>query len=278
MAEPGFDALGEPSHQREAPRAKPDQPVHKALDVIRREAMSSLPKGSSRKGMHNERRQRCEIPASPSSSNERSHEDRNQTLGHAFQGGVQGVRPSSAHRVRRATSQPSHAPLPSSETGKPQPPTRWRLPSTMASPTLPVPMMMMPPSPPRCAPTQAACEVGGEDRRPEGMLIDFQRGEDGRSLAPAKAMQEQRCDRQEQGPHCEGVLRHRTLPQNSPPCQSERSPDRPGLPENFAGKIAELGPAPRAAAVYSQKKWLCIPPRSSGTYAYLRMRGRRSSP
>ena len=34
------------------------------------------------------------------------------------------VRPSYAHSTRRATSQPSQAPLPSSDTGKPQPPTR----------------------------------------------------------------------------------------------------------------------------------------------------------
>ena len=37
---------------------------------------------------------------------------------------VQGIMPSWAHSTRRTASEPSQAPLPSSETGKPQPPTR----------------------------------------------------------------------------------------------------------------------------------------------------------
>ena len=67
-----------------------------------------------------------------------------------------GMRPSWAHSVRRNASQPSHAPLPSSEIGQPQPPTWYCCPFSSAQPMLPVPITMMPPSRPPCAPTHAA--------------------------------------------------------------------------------------------------------------------------
>jgi hypothetical protein len=70
--------------------------------------------------------------------------------------GVHVTRPSQAHNVRRSASQPSQAPLASSEMGQPQPPTRCCRPLSWAQPMLPVPITTMPPSAPPWAPTQAA--------------------------------------------------------------------------------------------------------------------------
>ena len=70
---------------------------------------------------------------------------------------VAAMRPSSAQSTRRTASQPSQAPLPSSEIGIPQPPTRWVCPRTTAQPTVPVPETITPPSRTPCAPRHAAC-------------------------------------------------------------------------------------------------------------------------
>ena len=84
---------------------------------------------------------------------------------------VAAMRPSSAQSRRRTASQPSQAPLPSSEIGIPQPPTRWVCPRTTAQPTVPVPATMTPPSRSPCAPRQAACASVVIDRPAERMRI-----------------------------------------------------------------------------------------------------------
>ena len=74
---------------------------------------------------------------------------------------LQAILPSCAHSTRRAASQPSQAPLPSSEMGKPQPPMRCSCPSTTAQPTLPVPTMMMPPGAAAMGADARGMRVGG---------------------------------------------------------------------------------------------------------------------
>ena len=100
---------------------------------------------------------------------------------------VQAMRPSQAHKTRRTASQPSQAPLPSSETGKPQPPIRIRLSPSSTQPIVPVPMTMTPPSRPPCAPTQAACASAVTIVRPKGKTCDCAKARSSGSVAPASA-------------------------------------------------------------------------------------------
>jgi hypothetical protein len=99
------------------------------------------------------------------------------------------MRPSRAHSVRRSASPPSQAPLPSSEIGRPQPPTRCICPLRTAQPTVPVPAMMTPPSLSPCAPMQAACASVVMMALRNGCFCCCAAASSVGSLAPAKARQ-----------------------------------------------------------------------------------------
>jgi hypothetical protein len=86
-------------------------------------------------------------------------------------------------------SDPSQAPLPSSDRGKPQPPARNSRPPAIPHPTLPVPTTMMPPSRLGCAPKHAARASLVKIAWQKGSGDDCARKRVEGSHAPAKARQ-----------------------------------------------------------------------------------------
>jgi len=114
--------------------------------------------------------------------------------GSAFRNkGVQPMRPSNAQRTRRSASQPSQAPLPSSESGRPQPPKRWDFPFNTAQPIEPVPTTITAPSRSPWAPMQAACASVVKIALPNGCLWARAAASCVGSLAPARARQATVC-------------------------------------------------------------------------------------
>ncbi len=102
----------------------------------------------------------------------------------------------SARCVSRIARNPSHAPLPSSPTGNPHPPTATRRPSRRnASPTLPVPAATIAPGRPSCAPSKVVYASVSSAISPNGGARRKNSSQRCRTLAPASPRPSAHCSR-----------------------------------------------------------------------------------
>ena len=169
-------------------RARPGAPPTRSICAAA-SRMSSMPAASHRLRMlDHERRKRAEVARRRLRS--AAHDGVRDRAGTARTAAVEQRR--SRRRVRHAptstrrrASQPSQAPLPSSEIGSPQPPTRCCRPFSSAQPMLPVPTTMTPPSRPPMRADAGRVRVGRENGVAERMLARSRRRQLGR-LARAR--------------------------------------------------------------------------------------------